>query len=256
MSENTPLLEVRKLDKQFGDVVALKDVDLTVQRGEIIAIIGPSGSGKSTLIRCINMLESYEGGSVHLGGEQLGFTTRGRGLTPLTPAAIAAQRSRMGMVFQQFNLFPHLTVLENIIDAPVQILRHKKASAIAEARRLLSLVKLSDKEKSYPRHLSGGQQQRVAIARALAMSPELLLFDEPTSALDPETVGEVLQVMKDVAALGTTMIVVTHEIEFAREICDRVVFMESGQIIEQGLPGEILDNPSERLTAFIRGRVA
>ena len=253
---NQPLVEVRNLEKRFGDALALRGVDLEVARGEIVAVIGPSGSGKSTLIRCINMLETYEGGSVHLDGEQLGFTAAGKGLRPLSPSAVAAQRSRMGMVFQQFNLFPHLTVLENIIDAPMQIRRQRKAEAVEEARRLLALVKLTDKADSYPRHLSGGQQQRVAIARALAMRPELLLFDEPTSALDPETVGEVLQVMKDVAAMGTTMIVVTHEIEFAREICDRVVFMESGQIVEQGPPARILDDPSERLAAFVRGRAA
>ncbi|NLB47076.1 MAG: amino acid ABC transporter ATP-binding protein, partial [Microbacteriaceae bacterium] len=224
--------------------------------GEIVSIIGPSGSGKSTLIRCVHMLETYDSGAVYLSGEQLGFEPHGDGIRARTSKEIAAQRAQMGMVFQQFNLFPHMTVLENITDAAIRVKGISKADAVAEARRLLGLVRLSEKETSYPRQLSGGQQQRVAIARALAMKPELLLFDEPTSALDPETVGEVLSVMREVAKLGSTMIVVTHEIEFAREVADRIVFMESGRIVEQGPPAEILGNPSPRLAAFLRSEHA
>lgn len=251
-----PLLRVVDLEKRFGETVALDSVSLDVQPGEIVSIIGPSGSGKSTLIRCINMLEAYDGGSVHLGDEQLGYHLASDRLRPLRPAVVARQRARMGMVFQQFNLFPHRSVLENITGAPVHIRHAGRKETLEEGRRLLSLVKLADKERSYPRHLSGGQQQRVAIARALAMKPELMLFDEPTSALDPETVGEVLQVMRDVASLGTTMIVVTHEIEFARDISDRVIFMEQGRIAEQGPPEEILGRPSQRLASFMRSGAA
>jgi polar amino acid transport system ATP-binding protein len=253
---STPLLRVVDLEKNFGFIKALDSVSLDVNAGEIVSVIGPSGSGKSTLIRCVNMLEAYDGGSVHLGDEQLGYHLVGDRLRPLKPSVVARQRARMGMVFQQFNLFPQRNVIENIAGAPVDIRHTSRKEALEEGRRLLSLVKLTDKEKSYPRHLSGGQQQRVAIARALAMKPELMLFDEPTSALDPETVGEVLQVMRDIASLGTTMIIVTHEIEFAREISDRVVFMEEGRIIEQGPPEEILGRPSERLASFIRGAAA
>lgn len=251
-----PLLRLTEIEKRFGETLALDSVSLDVHPGQIVSVIGPSGSGKSTLIRCVNMLESYDGGAVFLGEEQLGFELSSGKLRHLNDAAVARQRARMGMVFQQFNLFPHRTVLENVIDAPVDVKKVAKQEAMAEARRLLSLVKLGDKESSYPRHLSGGQQQRVAIARALAMKPELMLFDEPTSALDPETVGEVLHVMREVAGLGTTMIVVTHEIEFAREISDRVVFMEQGRIVEEGPPGEILSRPSPRLASFIGGGAA
>lgn len=245
-------LRVDRITKRFGDTTALDEVTFEVETGEIVAIIGPSGSGKSTLIRCVHMLESYDEGAVYLDGTQLGFEQHAGHLRVMSSRDIAAQRARMGMVFQQFNLFPHMSVMENITDAAIQVKGVAKAAAQTEARRLLGLVNLAEKEKSYPKQLSGGQQQRVAIARALAMKPELLLFDEPTSALDPETVGEVLNVMREVAQLGATMVVVTHEIEFARDVADRIVFMERGQIMEQGTPAELLGNPSPRLAAFLR----
>jgi len=248
----SPLLQVQRITKRYGDMVALDQVSLDVQAGEIVSIIGPSGSGKSTLIRCVHMLEEYEAGSISLGGEQLGFGPVRGGLQPLSPNAVAAQRKRMGMVFQQFNLFPHMTVLENVTHPMIKVNKVDRAPAREEALRLLGLVGLSEKADSHPRKLSGGQQQRVAIARTLAMKPELLLFDEPTSALDPETVGEVLEVMRQVSRLGSTMIVVTHEIAFAREVADRIVFMERGRIVEQGTPAKIFGSPSPRLAAFLR----
>jgi len=248
----TPLLQVRSVTKRYGDTVALGGVNLEVEAGEVVAIIGPSGSGKSTLIRCIHMLEPFDSGSISLGGEQLGFGRVRNTLQPLKESAVAAQRARMGMVFQQFNLFPQMSVLGNITHPLTHVKKVPNADAVSEATRLLGLVGLSEKADSYPRKLSGGQQQRVAIARALAMQPQLLLFDEPTSALDPETVGEVLQVMRQVSQLGTTMIVVTHEIAFARDVADRIVFMEAGRILEQGPPAQMLGSPSPRLAAFLR----
>lgn len=245
-------VDIQNVHKRFGETIALNNVSLQVAQGEVVSIIGPSGSGKSTLIRCVHMLESYDAGSIHLNQVQLGYKFDGDTLRSLNSAQLAEQRSHIGMVFQQFNLFPHRSVIQNIADAPMRLRGVSKDDAYAEAHRLLELVKLSDKAERYPRQLSGGQQQRVAIARTMAMKPDLLLFDEPTSALDPETVGEVLQVIKDVTKLGTTTIVVTHEIDFARDVADRIVFMENGAIIEQGTPTELLDNPSPRLEAFLR----
>lgn len=249
---STPLLQVHGLRKEFGATVALDAVTLSVASGEIVAIIGPSGSGKSTLIRCVHMLETYDAGSIWLGDEQLGYERVGSSLRARGTKDVARQRARMGMVFQNFNLFPHRSVLQNIAEAPIHVAGASRAQSIAEAKRLLAVVGLSAKADAYPRHLSGGQQQRVAIARSLAMSPELLLFDEPTSALDPETVGDVLAVMREIATTGSTMMVVTHEIQFAREIADRIIFMEAGRIVEAGSPTELLDDPSPRLTSFLR----
>jgi polar amino acid transport system ATP-binding protein len=238
-----PLVRARGVFKAYGANQVLKGIDLDVQAGEVVVILGPSGSGKSTFLRCINQLEVMDRGSICLGDEQIGYALRHGRLVALSPRAVARQRSRIGMVFQQFNLYPHMTVLENIIEAPVRVHGVKPEEARTEARSLLARVGLSDKADAFPRQLSGGQQQRVAIARALAIKPELILFDEPTSALDPELVGEVLAAMRTLAGQGLTMIVVTHEIGFAKEAADRVVFMDGGVIVEQGVPADILTNP-------------
>jgi polar amino acid transport system ATP-binding protein len=218
-------------------------VDLTVRRGEVMCVIGPSGSGKSTLLRSLNHLEEIDRGRVELDGELVGYRQRGHRYVTLPEKQLAAQRTRMGMVFQSFNLFPHMTVLENVTEAPTGVLKRPAAEAKATAMQLLERVGLAAKAASYPRQLSGGQQQRVAIARALAMKPRLMLFDEPTSALDPELVGEVLDVMKTLAREGLTMVVVTHEMGFAREVADTVVFMDGGVIVESGPPKDVLLNP-------------
>ncbi|SDJ04069.1 amino acid ABC transporter ATP-binding protein, PAAT family [Frankineae bacterium MT45] len=246
------LVRVRGLRKSFGSNAVLSGIDLDVAAGEVVVLLGPSGSGKSTLLRCINHLEKPDAGFVELDGEVVGYRLRGGNLHELPSRAITSQRTKVGMVFQQFNLFPHLTVLENIIEAPVAVKGLSKRDATSQARQLLDRVGLAGREKSHPRQLSGGQQQRVAIARALAMEPALLLFDEPTSALDPELVGEVLTVMKDLANDGMTMIVVTHEIGFAREVADRVVFLDGGRIVESGSPDDVLSNPRNvRARAFL-----
>ncbi len=245
----TPMVEVRGAHKMFGDLHVLQGVDLTVAPGEVCVVLGPSGSGKSTLLRCLNELEVLTGGSVRIDGELLGYREDAHGtLHRLHPTAIAQQRSRIGMVFQRFHLFPHMTALENVMEAQVQVLKRSKAAARAKAVELLERVGLSDRMDHYPAQLSGGQQQRVAIARALAMDPEIMLFDEPTSALDPELVGEVLAVMKDLAAGGMTMVVVTHEIGFAREVADHVVFMDEGVVVEEGAPSAVIDAPAEERT--------
>ncbi|WP_062294579.1 amino acid ABC transporter ATP-binding protein [Demequina phytophila] len=243
------MVDVRQAHKMFGDLHVLRGVDLTVQPGEVCVVLGPSGSGKSTLLRCLNELEVLTGGSVHLDGELLGYREDSAGrLHRLHPTAIAKQRSRIGMVFQRFHLFPHMTALENVMEAQVQVLKRSKGAARVKAVELLERVGLADRMDHYPAQLSGGQQQRVAIARALAMDPEIMLFDEPTSALDPELVGEVLAVMKDLAAGGMTMVVVTHEIGFAREVADHVVFMDEGVVVEEGAPAAVLDAPREERT--------
>jgi polar amino acid transport system ATP-binding protein len=231
------------VNKFFGDFQALKNVNLEIPHGEVLCIIGPSGSGKSTLLRCINQLEKVDGGGLWVDEEIVGFRSEGHKLIELSDAQIAKQRLKTGMVFQRFNLFAHMTVLENIIEGPVQVLRQPVEDCRALAMELLKRVGLEAKANSYPIELSGGQQQRVAIARALAMRPKLMLFDEPTSALDPELVGEVLSVMRDLAKSGMTMVVVTHELGFAREVANRVVFMDAGQIIETGTPEDVLMNP-------------
>ncbi|WP_399127841.1 amino acid ABC transporter ATP-binding protein [Actinacidiphila sp. ITFR-21] len=250
--DGRPLVRVRGLRKSFGTHLVLDGVDLDVRESEVTVLLGPSGSGKSTLLRCVNHLEKPDAGFVEIGGEIVGYRHDGGRLHELRPRAITRQRARIGMVFQQFNLFPHLTVLENLTEAPVAVRGVTRKQAAARARELLARVGLDGRQDSYPRQLSGGQQQRVAIARALAMEPRLLLFDEPTSALDPELVGDVLAVMRDLALSGMTMIVVTHEIAFAREVADTVVFLDGGRIVESGTPAAVLDNPRhERARAFL-----
>lgn len=246
------MIEAVAVKKHFGSNQVLKGIDLTVDRGEVLCLLGPSGSGKSTFLRCINHLEIINGGRLFVDGELMGFVEHGGKLHEMKPSAIAKQRADIGMVFQRFNLFPHLTALENIIEAPVGVRGVSKAEATAKALDLLAQVGLGDKADHFPAQLSGGQQQRVAIARALAMEPKLMLFDEPTSALDPELVGDVLDVMRKLAESGMTMIVVTHEIGFAREVADRVVFMDGGVVVESGTPQQVIDNPqNERTKAFI-----
>lgn len=236
------------LRKSYGAFEALKGIDLEIYRGEVMCVVGPSGSGKSTFLRCINQLEAIDGGALWVDGELVGYRRAGRKLYALSEHEIARQRRATGMVFQRFNLFPHKTALENIIEGPVQVLKQERMQAEAAARELLARVGLTDKCDAYPVELSGGQQQRVAIARALAMKPALMLFDEPTSALDPELVGEVLAVMRDLALTGMTMIVVTHELGFAREVANRVIFMDQGQVVEQGLPEQVLSSPTQART--------
>ncbi|MCS0599691.1 amino acid ABC transporter ATP-binding protein [Streptomyces sp. LP11] len=246
-------LEVHDVHKWYGAHRVLDGIDLTIRPGEVTVILGPSGSGKSTLLRVINHLEKPEIGHVSVGGELIGVKRHGDRLKELGERAILAQRGRIGFVFQNFNLFPHLTVLDNVAAAPVATGRLSKPAARELARELLDRVGLGDRTGSYPRQLSGGQQQRVAIARALALRPGVILFDEPTSALDPELVGEVLAVIKDLATSGTTLVIVTHEIGFAREVADRVVFIDGGRIVEQGPPGQVLDQPRhERTRDFLR----
>ena len=225
------MIEVKGLVKSFGSLEVLKGIDQNVEEGEVLCIVGPSGSGKSTMLRCINRLEEPTGGEIYIDGELI------------TDKNIDRIRTKMGMVFQQFNLFPHMSVLDNLTCGPVNVKKEDKAAAEEKARKLLARVGLAEKADQFPRNLSGGQQQRVAIARALAMDPEVMLFDEPTSALDPEMVGEVLDVMKSLAKEGMTMVVVTHEMGFAKEVADKVIFMDGGYIVEQGTPEEVLSNP-------------
>jgi polar amino acid transport system ATP-binding protein len=249
------LVEIHNVHKSYNGFEVLKGIDLTVQPGEVVALLGPSGSGKSTLLRTINHLESVDSGSVTLDGQLIGYQLRGNKLHELREREILERRTQVGIVFQNFNLFPHLTALENITEAPLALKRLSKDDARELALGLLDRVGLADKASSYPRQLSGGQQQRVAIARALALKPKVLLFDEPTSALDPELVGEVLDVIRDLAQLGTTLIIVTHEIGFAREVADRVVFLDHGQVIEEGTPAEVLENPKNPRTREFLAKV-
>jgi polar amino acid transport system ATP-binding protein len=247
------LLQVVDLHKSYGGVEVLRGVDLTVEEGEVMCVLGPSGSGKSTMLRCINHLEAPSAGYSLLRGELIGFKVRGNKLHQMRRREIARQRTRIGMVFQNFNLFPHLTVFENVVEGPVRVPRQDRAKTVAEATAALKEVGLAEKRDCYPNQLSGGQQQRVAIARALTMEPDLILFDEPTSALDPELVGEVLEVMRRLASEGMTMVVVTHEIGFARSVADQVVFMDGGCVVEQGKPADVLTNPREpRMQAFLK----
>ncbi|NUR41496.1 MAG: amino acid ABC transporter ATP-binding protein [Streptomyces sp.] len=248
-------VEVHDVHKWYGTHRVLDGVDLTVRAGEVTVILGPSGSGKSTLLRVVNHLEKPEIGYVSVNGELIGVRKQGEHLKELSERAILAQRGNIGFVFQNFNLFPHLTVLENVAAAPVATGKLDRDAAQRLARELLDRVGLADKETAYPRQLSGGQQQRVAIARALALRPGVILFDEPTSALDPELVGEVLAVIKDLAKSGTTLVIVTHEIGFAREIADRVVFIDAGKIVEQGPPSEVLDKPQHERTRDFLSKV-
>jgi octopine/nopaline transport system ATP-binding protein len=255
-SENArkiPAVEVAKLRKSFGNLEVLKGVSLTARQGDVISMLGSSGSGKSTFLRCLNLLETPDSGDVIIDGEtiEMRTTTDGRQL-PASRAQVERIRANLGMVFQQFNLWTHMTVLENVIEAPVHVLGLSKAEAVERAEALLDKVGLYEKHNVYPNHLSGGQQQRVAIARALAMQPKALLFDEPTSALDPELVGEVLKVMRSLAEEGTTMLVVTHEMSFARDVSSRVVFLHQGLVEEEGVPHEMFAEPkTERFRAFL-----
>ena len=248
-------VEISDAHKWFGPNRVLQGVDLTVQPGQVAVILGPSGSGKSTLLRAINHLERLDIGHVSINGELIGVRRHGDRLKELPERVILRQRGQVGFVFQNFNLFPNLTVLENVAAAPIATGRQPRSAAYALAGDLLTRVGLADKADARPRQLSGGQQQRVAIARALALQPGVILFDEPTSALDPELVGEVLAVIKDLAATGTTMIVVTHEIGFAREAADLVVFLDGGRVVEQGPPAQVLDHPRERRTREFLSKV-
>ncbi|MBB4508493.1 amino acid ABC transporter ATP-binding protein (plasmid) [Rhizobium leguminosarum] len=247
-----PLVRACNVHKSFDQLEVLKGIDLDVMPGEVVVVLGPSGSGKSTFLRCINHLEAINKGFIEVDGEQIGYRLRKDRLEKLSSNGIASQRRKIGMVFQQFNLYPHMTVLQNIVEAPIGVHGESRKAATENALRLLERVGLSEKAGSYPRQLSGGQQQRVAIARALAIKPKLMLFDEPTSALDPELVGEVLSTMRDLAKQGLTMIVVTHEIGFAREAADRVVFMDGGNVVEMGKPEDVIGNPQHpRTQAFL-----
>jgi polar amino acid transport system ATP-binding protein len=251
-SVTAPMVKAEGVCKNFGALKVLKGVTLEIGRGQVLVLVGPSGSGKSTFLRCINHLEQVNAGRLHVDGELIGYRERGDKLYEMPPREAARQRRDIGMVFQHFNLFPHRTALANIIEAPIQVKGVKRAVAVERAKDLLEQVGMSEKATAYPAQLSGGQQQRVAIARALAMDPKLMLFDEPTSALDPELVGEVLGVMKKLASGGMTMVVVTHEMGFAREVADQLVFMDAGVIVESGNPREVLSNPQqERTKAFL-----
>ena len=243
-----PMIRAEQIHKNFGSLRVLKGISLEVAKGEVLCLIGPSGSGKSTFLRCINHLEKVNAGRLYVDGDLIGYREKNGRLYELSPKQAARQRADVGMVFQHFNLFPHRTALENIFEAPVQVKKQPLEKARSRATELLDVVGLSAKADAYPAQLSGGQQQRVAIARALAMDPKLMLFDEPTSALDPELVGEVLQVMRDLAADGMTMCVVTHEMGFAREVADKVAFMDGGRVVEIGTPAQVLENPKEERT--------
>ena len=245
---SSPMMVAAGVEKYFGSFQALKGIDLTLARGEVLCIIGPSGSGKSTFLRCINQLERADKGAIWVDGQLVGFRRVGDALHALRDQELAKQRLLCGMVFQRFNLFNHMTALENIIEGPITVQKRRRAEAVDEAMALLERVGLSAKRDAYPLELSGGQQQRVAITRALAMRPQLMLFDEPTSALDPELVGEVLAVMRDLAASGMSMIVVTHELNFAREVAHRVAFMDQGRLVEIGPPDEVLVDPKHPRT--------
>ncbi|WP_311244839.1 amino acid ABC transporter ATP-binding protein [Microbacterium sp. WCS2018Hpa-23] len=246
------MVEIRGVRKAFGHNTVLEDVSLQIPTGSVTCLIGPSGSGKTTLLRCVNRLETVDAGIILVDGELVGATRHRGRLIEAKESAIAKTRRHTGMVFQRFNLFPHRTVLENVIEGPTQVLGRARGEVVREAKVLLERVGLADKASSYPQELSGGQQQRIAIARALAMKPKLMLFDEPTSALDPELVGEVLAVMRDLAAEGMTMMVVTHELGFAREVSDQVVFMAGGVVVESGSPEDVLARPQhERTQAFL-----
>jgi polar amino acid transport system ATP-binding protein len=252
-----PLIRLSGVTKSFGRVPVLRGIDLDVWPGEVVVLIGPSGSGKTTLLRSINHLEQVDGGSVTVDGQMVGYHVNRRGtrLYASNGRRIARQRREIGMVFQSFNLFPHMTVMANLIEAPCKVRGEPRSEVVARARELLERVGLPGREDAYPAQLSGGQQQRVAIARALAMRPKLMLFDEPTSALDPELVGEVLAVMRDLAGGGMTMVVVTHEMGFAREVADRVLFMADGVVVEHGTPEQVLSNPQNQRTREFLTRV-
>ena len=249
------MVKAEAVHKSFGRLEVLRGIDLEVQPKEVMCVIGPSGSGKSTFLRCINHLEKIDSGRLSVDGELVGYRQRGDKLYELPDREVCQKRSEIGMVFQHFNLFNHMTALENLVEAPIRVKRASRSTADAYARALLDRVGLADKTNAYPNQLSGGQQQRVAIARALAMNPKLMLFDEPTSALDPELVGDVLDVMRRLAGDGMTMIVVTHEMGFAREVGDTLVFMDGGVIVESGKPREVLANPQQERTRSFLSKV-
>ncbi len=252
---NETILKIENLNKAFGDNTVLHSISAEIKKGEVVVVIGPSGSGKSTFLRCLNHLEIPTSGTIWFKDSPVGFTHKNGKLVTCDERTLDHQRSKIGMVFQSFNLFPHLTVIENLIIAPMNVNRLDKKSATEKALMLLEKVGMTHKKDSYPRELSGGQQQRVAIARALCMEPEVMLFDEATSALDPELVGEVLKVMKDLALSGMTMVVVTHEMSFAKEVADRVIFMDKGLIVEEGKPQNIFENPKEKRTIEFLNRL-
>lgn len=249
------MVRAEKIVKRFGSLTVLNGIDLSVMRGQVVVIIGPSGSGKTTLLRCINHLEKIDGGRIYIEGEMIGYREVNGRLVEDREATIARIRSQIGFVFQRFNLFPHMTALENVIEAPIHVLHRPRAEVVERAIALLEKVGLAEKADAYPHKLSGGQQQRVAIARALAMNPKLMLFDEATSALDPELVGEVLKVMDQLAKEGMTMIVVTHEMGFAREVADEIIFMDKAVIVEQGPPEQIFDHPQNERTREFLGMI-
>ncbi|MFF4594928.1 amino acid ABC transporter ATP-binding protein [Amycolatopsis sp. NPDC001319] len=251
----TPVVSAQKICKSFGSLDVLKGIDLEVHEREVLCLIGPSGSGKSTLLRCINHLEKIDAGRLYVDGVLVGYRQRGDKLHELREKEVAFQRKDIGMVFQRFNLFPHMTALENVMEAPIQVRREPRSEVRQRALDLLDRVGLADKAGSYPAQLSGGQQQRVAIARALAMQPKLMLFDEPTSALDPELVGDVLGVMRQLAKDGMTMVVVTHEMQFAREVADKVLFMDGGVVVEAGPPDQVIGDPRHQRTKEFLARV-
>lgn len=248
-----PMVRAVNIHKRFGTIEVLRGIDLEVPRGSVTCLIGPSGSGKTTMLRCINHLEKINRGRLTVDGELIGYREAGGRLHEIKPREAARQRREIGMVFQHFNLFPHMTVLQNIVEAPTKVKRVDRKDAVADAETLLARVGLSDKARMYPAQLSGGQQQRVAIARALAMKPKLMLFDEPTSALDPELVGEVLAVIKDLAAQGWTTVIVTHEVRFAEQVADQVLFLDGGVVVEHGPPSQVIGDPQqERTQRFLR----
>ncbi len=253
MSE--PMVKAKDVHKRFGRLEVLKGISLQVAPGEVMCLIGPSGSGKSTLLRCVNHLEKINRGRLWVDGKLVGYKEAGGKLYELPEPQIARHRADVGMVFQRFNLFPHMTAIQNIIEAPIRVKKTRKREALTRGRELLERVGLADKVDEYPARLSGGQQQRLAIARALAMDPKLMLFDEVTSALDPELVKEVLDVMRELARMGMTMIVVTHEMGFARDVADEVVFMDEGTVVERGKPADVLDSPREERTKRFLGLV-
>jgi polar amino acid transport system ATP-binding protein len=247
-----PVIRLRNVRKSFGPHEVLRGIDLDVEPGEVVCIIGPSGSGKSTMLRCINNLEEPDAGLIEVNGELVGTELRRGRVRELSPRRARRQRAEVGFVFQHFNLFPHMTAMENVILGSLRVRRTERAAAVSEARELIRRVGLAGREDAYPRQLSGGQQQRVAIARALAMHPKVMLFDEPTSALDPELVGEVLGTVRDLASSGMTMLIVTHEVAFARDTSHRVVFMDGGRIVESGTPEDVLTRPAHaRTRAFL-----
>ncbi|MFE3654251.1 MULTISPECIES: amino acid ABC transporter ATP-binding protein [unclassified Streptomyces] len=255
MTVTTPMVHAEGVRKHFGRLDVLKGIDLTVERGQVCCLLGPSGSGKSTFLRCINHLEKVDAGRLAVDGDLVGYRQQGGKLYELREREVARRRRDIGMVFQRFNLFPHMTALQNVMDAPVKVAGVDSSQARLDAERLLDRVGLADRAGHYPAQLSGGQQQRVAIARALAMKPKLMLFDEPTSALDPELVGDVLQVMRQLAADGMTMVVVTHEIAFAREVADTAVFMDEGVVVESGPPRQVLADPQQERTRVFLSKV-